>query len=180
MIAVALLLVGQPGLAAGWDPGRAAPISHAPFPARTISVSDGDTVVVIDRDGTKHRIRIAGIDAPEKGQPYGEAARSHLGELLAGRTAQVEPIKRDPFGRTVANLRIDGADVGLEMVRAGLAWHFVRYAQDQTPAERDAYARAEQQAREDRAGLWRDPAPEAPWAHRDRMRRQQAGQAASR
>lgn len=180
LAAMALLVPNpRPAEAADGAVGVAA-LATAPFSARAVGVSDGDTVVVLADDGVRHRIRIGGIDAPEKGQPFADVSRRHLAGLLREQVLRVEPIKRDPYGRTVANLSVGDEDVGLVMLRAGLAWHFVRYARDQTRAQRQAYASAETAARSDRAGLWKEPVPEPPWEYRARQRRAAEGQAAGR
>lgn len=183
MAALALTgcIMAAPGSAFAQDASRAETLrSRVAFAARATGVADGDTVTVIDETAVKHRIRIAGIDAPESAQPFGSESRAQLAALLAGRKLQVEPIKRDPFGRLVANLSVDGSDVGLAMVEAGMAWHFVRYASDQTPAERAAYAQAERGARSARIGLWQDAMPLAPWAYREQIRRAARPQAEGR
>jgi len=143
------------------------PAPDAPVVER---VADGDSFHARLPGGRPVAIRVAGIDAPERGQPWADASRDHLAGLLAGPGLIIEPIKTDPFGRVVARVRAGGADLGLQQVQAGLAWHFVRYAADQTPEERSAYARAEREARARRAGLWREASPVPPWQHRQRQR----------
>jgi endonuclease YncB( thermonuclease family) len=149
-----------------------------------LDVQDGDSLVFRGADGTRTRVRVAGIDAPEKTQPYAEASRRHLRALLRDQRIRIDPIKRDPYGRTVARVWIldpeqGPRDAALAQVEAGLAWHFTRYRADQTPAEFARYARAEQTARRVRAGLWRDDSPEAPWDFRARGRRDRAARAPS-
>ena len=134
------------------------------------SISDGDSFIARLPDGRRIGVRIAGIDAPEKDQPWADAARSYLTQALGRESLQIEPLKTDPFGRQVAVVRTGDEDVGLMLVRAGLAWHFVRYAADQSAEDRAAYALAEREARTARRGLWADPAPVAPWVHRQRQR----------
>lgn len=142
----------------------------APFSGESIAVHDGDSFVVRTADGRRLQVRIAGIDAPEKGQPFADVSRRQLAALLRDRTLGVFPVKTDPYGRTVADVTVEGADVGLAQVRLGLAWHFRRYASEQSPAMRREYAAAESQAREHRIGLWADPHPIEPWKHRDALR----------
>jgi endonuclease YncB( thermonuclease family) len=86
------------------------------------------------------------------------------------RDALLRPHKTDPYGRLVAVVSIGDADVGLAQVRAGLAWHFKRYAKEQSPLDRALYADAEMDARRRRVGLWAEPAPVAPWDFRSRAR----------
>ena len=136
-----------------------------------VRVADGDTVTVRDPRDKTHRVRLAGIDAPEQAQPHGMASREHLAQLVAGRDVEVRYRKVDDYGRLVGTLWLDGRDVNLAQLQAGLAWHYRHYQDEQPHAERQAYADAETQARQARLGLWQDPAPTAPWDYR-RQRRQ--------
>jgi endonuclease YncB( thermonuclease family) len=133
---------------------------------RVVAVHDGDTVTLLDGRRVQHRVRIAGIDAPERGQPFGGSARDNLARLVHGQEVAAHCHKRDRFGREVCNVFVAERDVGLEQVRDGLAWWYREYAREQSPAERSRYATAEDEARSARRGLWRDPAPQAPWAWR--------------
>ena len=139
---------------------------------KPVSIQDGDSFVARAGDGELLRIRIAGIDAPEKGQPYADVARQHLHDLIDGQTLRIEVIKDDPYGRKVANVYVGERDIGLEQLDAGLAWHFKRYAADQQGPQRRAYARAEQRARDDRVGMWREANPVEPWRYRRTERSQ--------
>lgn len=144
---------------------------------RAISVADGDTFTLLDTQGRRWRVRLAGIDAPESAQPWADRSRLQLTQWLADRPIFLEPVKIDPFGRLVARTRIPSpdspdelSDAGLLLVQAGLAWHFKRYKSDQSAGEYAAFASAEQQARQSGRGLWSDPQPEAPWTYRERQR----------
>lgn len=169
-------------------PGCARPAADADAPAATqrtaarpaapqrltgesIAVQDGDSFVLRTPDGRKLRIRIEGIDAPERSQPFADVSRRHLARLLEGRRLTLQVTKTDPFGRQVARVT-DGADLdaGLEQLQAGMAWFFRRYAAEQAPAQRRDYAQAEAAAREAGLGLWRDPQPQPPWEFRRRQR----------
>jgi endonuclease YncB( thermonuclease family) len=133
---------------------------------KVVGVADGDTLTLLDDSRKQHRVRLDAIDAPERSQPFGQRARQSLASLAHGREAVADCPKTDRYGRAVCRVTVDGVDVGLEQVRRGLAWHYVRYAHEQSPQSRLDYARAEQQARSERAGLWsyRDPTP--PWDFR--------------
>ena len=152
--------------------GASAATAFEALTVKPVSIQDGDSFVARAGDGELLRIRIAGIDAPEKGQPYADVARQHLNDLIDGQTLHVEVIKDDPSGRKVANVYVDDRDIGLAQIEAGLAWHFKRYAADQRAPQRRAYARAEQRARDDRVGMWREPHLVEPWRYR-RMERSQ-------
>ena len=117
---------------------------------RVVRVADGDTITVLSTPATQHKIRLHGIDAPEKKQPFGRAAGRFLSGLVANREVRVSYTKRDRYGRIVGIVFLDGRDVNLEMLKAGMAWHYKKY--DSTPA----YAQAESEARAARRGLWQD------------------------
>lgn len=132
-------------------------------PCRTegmvIKITDGDTVHVLDADKQTHKIRLAGIDAPERKQPYGKAAGKYLAKQINQQTVCVDWHKRDRYKRLVGVIRYEGRDVNLELVKAGYAWHYKKYQREQTPADRVIYADAEVQARSDVVGLWQEPNP---------------------
>jgi endonuclease YncB( thermonuclease family) len=135
----------------------------ASLEGQVVRVIDGDTVVLQDTYGTRHTLRLAGIDAPEKRMPYGMAARQQLFQWVAGQAVTALTTKQDRYGRTVATVLLHGQDVNLAMVQNGLAWHYTRYAREQPALQANAYAAAEQAARAERVGLWQDSAPVAPW-----------------
>jgi hypothetical protein len=93
-----------------------------------VAVHDGDTVTVLDGERVQHRVRIAGIDAPEKGQPFGEAAKEGLSRLVQGKQVEARCRKHDRYGREVCALFVGTQDIGLEQVRSGLAWWYREYA----------------------------------------------------
>ncbi len=129
-------------------------------------VVDGDTLYVLDANSQQHKIRLAGIDAPERRHAYGLASRKHLLSIVAGKQVRVEYQKRDRYGRIVGKVLLDGIDVCLEQVKAGFAWHYKKYQHEQSAEDRELYADAENQAREGRLGLWRENNPIPPWEHR--------------
>lgn len=130
---------------------------------KVIGVLDGDTIEVLDSGKHQHRIRFAGIDAPEKAQPFGQRSKEHLSDLVFGKQVEVDGEKTDKYGRIVGKVIVSGADANLAQVKAGFAWHYKEYASEQTTSDRALYATAENGARSSRAGLWRDPKPMAPW-----------------
>lgn len=130
---------------------------------RVVGVIDGDTVDVLVDGRDKYRIRVAGIDAPEKGQAFGQAAKRHMSDLIRGRDAQVEFTKRDRYARIVGVVRLEGRDAGLALIQSGLAWHYVKYMSEQSPSDRESYASSESVARRARIGLWSDGTPIPPW-----------------
>lgn len=139
---------------------------------RVVHVADGDTVTVLDAGKVQHKIRLAGIDAPEKSQAYGERSRESLAELVANRTVIVDTDKQDRYGRRVGKVLVAGKDVNVEQIRRGLAWFYRHYEQELSDSDRQSYDRAEGEARDYRRGLWADRQPVPPWEFRSRGRRQ--------
>ncbi len=138
---------------------------------RVVRVADGDTITVLDASKVQHKVRLAGIDAPEKVQPYGERSRESLDELVAGKTVIVETHKRDRYGRLVGVVLVNGKDMNIEQVRRGLAWFYREYAHEQPAADRQSYDRAETEAKDFRKGLWVDKDPIPPWDFRQKNRK---------
>ena len=133
-----------------------------------VGVTDGDTITLLDDDKRQHKIRLDGIDAPEKGQAFGDRSKQSLSELAYGRDARADCQKTDKYRREVCKVYVDGEDVGLDQIQRGMAWHFKRYESEQRPEDRRAYADAEVEARKAKRGLWRDPQPVPPWDFRAR------------
>lgn len=137
---------------------------------KVIHVADGDTITMLLADRTQVKIRFSGIDAPEKGQAWGQRSRRSMSALAAGRQARAYVGKTDRYGRCVAVVTVDGADVGVEQLRRGLAWVYTRYLDELPYDARRLYLQAEREARDARRGLWSDPDPVPPWDWR-KMRR---------
>ena len=141
---------------------------------KVVKVVDGDTLYVLDANYKQHKIRLAGIDAPERKQAYGLASRKHLASIVAGKQVTVEYQKRDRYGRIVGKVLLvvvfhtsgDEIDVCLEQVKAGFAWHYKKYQHEQSREDQKLYAVAEANARDARLGLWRENNPIPPWEHR--------------
>lgn len=133
---------------------------------RIVAVLDGDTVTLLDHSNTQHRIRLAGIDAPEKSQAFGQKSKQSLGGLVFAQDVTVETGKTDKYGRQIGKILLGGVDVNLDQVKRGLAWHYKAYAREQSQADREAYAAAEDAARKFKVGLWRDNEPVPPWEFR--------------
>jgi len=135
---------------------------------QVVKVADGDTITILDGQGQKHRIRLAGIDAPEMNQPYGFSSHNNLRSLVAGRFVMVEYEKRDRYKRIVGKVLVDGLDVCLEQVKAGLAWHYKFYQREQSQQDRRLYTEHENDAQLKLLGLWADSEPMPPWEWRRR------------
>ena len=137
---------------------------------RVVSVHDGDTVNVLDAGKVQHKIRLAGIDAPELHQEFGRVSQRHLSAAIQGKDVVVHWTKHDKYGRIVGTILLEDHDVNLDQVRAGLAWHYKRYEREQLPAERVTYANAETEAHAAQLGLWQDANPVPPWEYRKTMK----------
>jgi endonuclease YncB( thermonuclease family) len=133
---------------------------------KVVSVHDGDTITLLDATKHQHKIRLAGIDAPELSQAFGRVSRQHLADQVAGRTVAIEWTKRDKYQRLVGKLLLNGRDINITQIEAGLAWHYKEYAMEQSPEDRQRYARAEEKSRATRLGLWQDGQPVPPWMYR--------------
>lgn len=138
--------------------------------AVVVGVSDGDTITVLDADRRQWKIRLAGIDAPEKRQPFGQQSKQMLSERVFGKQVLVETGKTDRYRRTIGKVMVAGEDVNLEQVSAGLAWHYKKYEREQSVADRMRYASAEEDARRSLRGIWQQPVPVAPWDYRLMMK----------
>lgn len=138
-------------------------VSAETINGRVVGVADGDTVTVLDASNMQWKIRLMGIDAPEKKMPFGQKSKEHLSDLVFNKLVSVEYSKQDKYGRTVGKIIADGVDANLEQVKAGMAWHYKQYQKEQSPEERVSYSDAEEQARSRRKGLWIDAEPIPPW-----------------
>ncbi len=137
---------------------------------RVVGVADGDTITVLDGDKVQHKIRLAGIDAPEKKQPFGNRSKESLSELAFDKTVAVETTKRDKYGRQIGKVLVNGRDVNLVQVERGMAWFYRQYQREQSPNDQRLYEAAEDAARANKRGLWRDAAPVPPWEFRQKQK----------
>lgn len=131
-----------------------------------VGVADGDTITVLDDEKAQHKIRLAGIDAPEKKQPFGNRSKESLSDLVFDKTVSVETDKRDRYRREIGKVLVNGRDVNLVQVERGMAWFYHKYKREQSPNDRRLYEAAEDAARADQRGLWRDAEPMPPWEFR--------------
>ena len=133
---------------------------------RVVRVTDGDTIVVLDAGNAQHKIRLTGIDAPEKKQAFGMKSKEHLSEAVAGKFVVVEYEKRDYYKRILGKVLLNDQDMNLKQIEAGLAWHYKKYQDEQAATDRGKYSDAELDARQRERGLWADRAPVPPWEYR--------------
>jgi micrococcal nuclease len=139
------------------------PLTAHAWMAKVVSVTDGDTIKVYHVEQGQVKIRLYGIDTPEKAQPYGKAAGKHLVSLIAGATVDIESVATDRYGRTVGIISDSGTNINQQMVQAGYAWVYKRYCNREFC---DFWLVLENEARADKKGLWKEPNPVAPWEWR--------------
>lgn len=132
----------------------------AAFSGTVVKVADGDSFTVV-HDGIPERIRLFGIDCPEKEQAYSVAARLFTAERIKDKSVRIVPVTRDRYGRTIAWVMVEGINLNYELVRSGYAWHYKRYLDD------PEFERLEAEARSRRIGLWADSAAVPPWVYRN-------------
>ena len=133
---------------------------------KVVRVSDGDSITVLDSGNQQHKIRLMGIDAPEKGQLFGTKSRESLSSMVAGRHVTVAWQKKDRYGRVLGVVFVENRDVGLVQIERGFAWHYKAYQRDQSAKDARGYAESEEAARTARRGLWADRKPVPPWEYR--------------
>ena len=144
---------------------------------RVVGVSDGDTITVLDAERQQHKVRLGGIDAPEKAQPFGQRSKENLSRLVFKKEVAVDWTKRDRYGRIVGKVIVQPSDcltcpktldAGQAQLSVGMAWWYRKYAKEQPPEDRGRYEFEEQEAKARRVGLWQDPDPVPPWEWRRR------------
>lgn len=144
---------------------------------KVVALSDGDTITVLDASNQQHKIRLSGVDSPEKKQPFGQRSKAHLSQLVFDKPVDVEWNKLDRYKRIVGKVTVADPscgkancpktlDAGLSQITVGLAWWYRQYAKEQLPEDRQRYETAEAQARAKRVGLWSENEPTPPWEYR--------------
>ena len=128
-------------------------------PVKVIKISDGDTITILTQEKQQVKVRLYGIDAPEKKQPYGQKSKQFLSNLIAGRSVEIQEKGKDRYKRVLGIVYLDGQDINEQMVLSGYAWAYVKYSK--------IYASQELKARSQNLGLWRDK-PIPPWEWRKR------------
>ena len=136
------------------------------IPGNVIAISDGDTITLLTPEKQQLKIRLVGIDSPEKKQAYGTKARDHLAAYVFRQEVEVDIRKKDQYGRSLAVIYFGGKDINQLMIRDGYAWFYKHYAKEQPKEEALRYAESEREARTQGKGLWADPHPIPPWDFR--------------
>ncbi|OJV54943.1 MAG: hypothetical protein BGO31_16530 [Bacteroidetes bacterium 43-16] len=130
------------------------------YKGKSIKVDDGDTFTFLSKSKTPYKIRLDGIDAPEKGMPYAKKAKEYLAALLLCQDIEIRIVSIDRYGRYIAKVSCAHKDLSLVMLEAGYAWHYKQYNQEAS------LATAAEKARQQQTGLWQEKAPLAPWTVR--------------
>lgn len=141
-------------------------LQAASLQGKVINVADGDTITVLDTHKNQHKIRLQGIDAPEKSQPYGQKSKQSLYQLVHSQMVSIEFQNKDKYGRIVGKVILNGNDICFEQIKLGMAWHYKRYQSEQPKEDRETYSQAEQSAKSQSLGLWKDTNPIPPWEFR--------------
>lgn len=138
--------------------------SWAAVPAAVVGITDGDTLRAVI-DGQEVKVRLYGIDAPEKRQPYGQASTTALKTLTQGHAITITATGKDRYGRTIGLIYADGNNVNESMVTTGMAWVFRKYCRESFCRQ---WEEEEVAAKINRRGLWLDETPVPPWEWRHR------------
>lgn len=136
----------------------------APMPlvGKVVKIADGDTLTLLDAEKVQHKVRLNGIDCPEKKQAFGTRAQQALAAHVFGKDVRVEWTTRARYKRILGDVYTGELWINRQLVLDGFAWHFKRYSKDKRLAD------AENEAREAKRGLWVDPEPVPPWEFRKR------------
>ncbi len=129
---------------------------------KIIDIDDGDTFTILTADHTQYKIRLNGIDCPEKGQDFSKKAKEFTYQFCAGQTVVAELLSKDKYSRNIANVTVNGLSLNSSLVAQGLAWHYTKYSSD------TYLAKLEQEARAKRLNIWSLNNPMAPWIYRHR------------
>ena len=149
--------------------------ADADIHGKVVAVTDGDTIKILDENSVQHKIRLTGIDAPEKAQPFGTASRKYLASMVAGKQVRVEASGQDRYGRVLGKVWVQPLDCpgcGMTLntnhaqILAGMAWWYRAYAKDQSLQDRGRYESAVNEARKHKRGIWSEPDPIPPWVWR--------------
>jgi endonuclease YncB( thermonuclease family) len=131
-----------------------------------VGVADGDTITVLDQQKNTYKIRLQGIDAPEKKQAFGEKSKQSLHDLVHRKQVRIEYDKEDKYGRIVGKVTVDDVDVCLQQLVLGMAWHYKKYQNEQSVSDRALYSDTELKSKSLKLGLWTDDTPMPPWEFR--------------
>lgn len=130
------------------------------FKGKVVKITDGDTIVVLTEQKEQIKIRLEGIDCPESNQDFGNRAKQAVSDLCFGKEVTVIKSGEDHYKRTLGFVFVGDVNVNKELLKHGLAWHYIKYNKDED------LAKLEQEARKQKIGLWSQPNPVTPWNYR--------------
>ena len=171
---VALFILSSALAVSGRDPLPAATyalvLDQVSIPGRITGIVEGATIKVRILGKPQIKVRIAFIDAPEKGQAFDQRAKQAMSELVFGKNVVLQPYTIDRSGHLVAPVFIDGQDAGLELLKQGLCWVHEKNIGEASALVQTRYRNAQDAAQAQKVGLWQDPAPVPPWEWRKEKR----------
>ena len=171
---VALFIVSNALAVFGRDPLPAATytqvLDHVSLPGRITGIMEGDAIKVRILGKPQIKVRIAFIDAPEKGEAFDQRAKQAMSELVFGKDVVLQPHTIDRSGRLVARVLVDGQDAGLQLLKQGLCWVYEKSVNEASTLVQARYRNAQDAAQAQKAGLWQDPDPVPPWEWRGEKR----------
>jgi micrococcal nuclease len=135
-------------------------VSAQTITGKAVAIADGDTFTLLTDDNVQIKIRLHGIDCPEKSQDFGQVAKKYLSDLIFGKSVEVIKTDTDRYGRTIGKVFIDGISVNESLLKAGLAWHYKRYDKN------EEWAKLEDAANASKVGLWARSDAQPPWEYR--------------
>lgn len=152
------------------ETGGAAPVEREPkivatLTGKVVSIADGDTLTILTDDKQQVKVRLEGIDTPERGQAFGSKAKDALADMVFGKSVTIRKTGTDKYDRTLGFVEVDGTDVNLNLVENGWAWHYTKYN------SQEKFAKAEIAARTAKRGLWSQDGAMAPWDFRAMMKK---------
>ncbi|MEN3323690.1 thermonuclease family protein [Mariniflexile soesokkakense] len=128
---------------------------------KVVAIADGDTFKLLDKDSKLHKIRVANIDCPERKQPFSTKAKKFTSDAIFNKTVKINILRTDRYGRLIGDVIYNGSlNLSEELLKKGLAWHYVKYSKD------PKLQSLENDARSKKNGLWQDPTSVAPWEWR--------------
>lgn len=117
---------------------------------KVVSIIDGDTIKCFSNQNNLIKIRLANIDAPESKQPFGQASKKNLSNMIFGKNVEVFSTGQDKYGRIIGTIYYQNININLEQVTQGYAWVFREFCKERI------YFNAEQNAKNNLRGLWQD------------------------
>ena len=125
-----------------------------------VRITDGDTFTLLTEEKQQVKVRLNGIDCPEAKQDFGQRARQYLSELIFQKDVVISETSKDRYGRTLGTVHVGNINVNETMVSSGMAWHYKQYSKD------ERLGALENEARDNKKGLWSQPNPTPPWDYR--------------